>query len=268
MAGMFVVLHDRSVLSEYLSRHVGLHVYAIGDLDPFFWPHTRWFGWREDDLQAVCLLYEATTPPTLLALCPADTLQSMRCLLDALGPTLPERFYGHFTPGLLDVFEQDWRAGMARRHLKMVLPRDVPLPVESAYPRECSLARIAPADLDGVQAFYRVNYPDNWFDARMLETGQYVGIRRRCEWLAIAGVHVYSPEYHVAALGNIATARAHRGHGLGRQVTAAICRSLRETVDTIGLNVHMDNVPARRCYDGLGFTTVAEYHECMVERRC
>ena len=80
-------------------------------------------------------------------------------------------------------------------------------------------------------------------------------------------MHVYSAAYRVAALGNIATAPAHRRQGLGRAVTAAVCQSLLATVDVIGLNVLADNAAARRCYEGLGFTDVCEYDEVLLERR-
>lgn len=35
---------------------------------------------------------------------------------------------------------------------------------------------------------------------------------------------------------------------------------------TCGLNVKADNVPALKCYGGLGFAVVGEYEEFMVER--
>jgi predicted GNAT family acetyltransferase len=101
----------------------------------------------------------------------------------------------------------------------------------------------------------------------MLESGQYRGIREAGRWLAAAGVHVYSPAYRVAALGNIATAPAHRRRGLGRTVTAAVCQSLLVTADVIGLNVLADNMPARTCYENLGFTSVCEFDEMLLERR-
>ena len=54
----------------------------------------------------------------------------------------------------------------------------------------------------------------------MLETGKYFGIRREGILVSVAGIHVYSPEYDVAALGNITTHPDFRGQGLGRKVTA------------------------------------------------
>ena len=128
---------------------------------------------------------------------------------------------------------------------------------------------IAPtaADIEALTAFYDASYPGHWFDARMLESGQYRGIREGGRWLAAAGVH--------AELGGVSRRRARQHRhcpraqtaGARPQVTAAVCQSLLASVDVIGLNVLADNGAARRCYEGLGFTDVCEYHEVLLERR-
>jgi predicted GNAT family acetyltransferase len=83
--------------------------------------------------------------------------------------------------------------------------------------------------------------------------------------LSVAGVHVYSEPYRVAALGNVATHTAHRGQGLATTAVAALCRNLLGTVDHVGLNVAADNTAAIRCYQRLGFRIIATYEECYVE---
>ena len=187
-------------------------------------------------------------------------------LLHDLDPVLPARLYAHLAPGLFDHLAARWRGDLHGRHLKMMLTDASTLNAGRASTSEPTVT-ISADDLASVQRFYADNYPGNWFDARMLDTGQYRGVRRGDDWLAVAGVHVYSPLYGVAALGNIAVAAMHRGQGLGRAVTAAVCSALRPSIDVIGLNVHQDNVAARRCYEGLGFTTVGAYDEIMLERR-
>ena len=122
------------------------------------------------------------------------------------------------------------------------------------------------ADLAELQALYTVAYPGNWFNPRMLETGQYVGLRDADGALVCAaGVHVYSAEYRVAALGNIATHPGHRGRGLAAITTAGCCQRLLQTVDLIGLNVRADNAAAIRAYEKIGFEVRAVYHEWMME---
>jgi predicted GNAT family acetyltransferase len=101
----------------------------------------------------------------------------------------------------------------------------------------------------------------------MLETDQYFGIREAGCLVSVAGIHVYSSEYKVAALGNIATAPSFRNKGYGRQVTAKTCQSLLKNVCHVGLDVKADNDTAISCYKRLGFEVVASYGEYMVERK-
>jgi ribosomal protein S18 acetylase RimI-like enzyme len=120
-------------------------------------------------------------------------------------------------------------------------------------------------DSEEVRVFYHESYPGNWFDPAMLDTGQYFCVRQEGRLAAVAGVHVFSTRYRVAALGNIATHPAFRSRGFGRTVTAAACRSLLKSVDFVGLNVKADNLPAVRLYASLGFRRVAAYEEVGLE---
>src|SRR5258708_40303203 len=112
-----------------------------------------------------------------------------------------------------------------------------------------------------LEAFYEASYPGNWFDSRMLETGCYYGIRQGQRLVSVAGIHVYSAEYRVAALGNITTHPAFRGCGLAKQATASLWEGLREHVDHIGLTVNTTNASARACYDQLVFERIQSYVE-------
>lgn len=85
--------------------------------------------------------------------------------------------------------------------------------------------------------------------------------------VSVAGVHVYSEEYKVAAVGNIVTHPDYRGNGLGKSVTARLCQSLLEKVDHVGLNVKSDNNTAISVYKGLGFEIVGDYWEYMIEAK-
>lgn len=84
--------------------------------------------------------------------------------------------------------------------------------------------------------------------------------------VCVAGVHVYSPQYGVAALGNVATLPAFRGRGLATLVTTRLCRQLTDQGLTVGLNVKSDNTPALAAYTKIGFSVVADYEEFTAER--
>ncbi|HUU22516.1 MAG TPA: GNAT family N-acetyltransferase, partial [Phycisphaerae bacterium] len=108
-------------------------------------------------------------------------------------------------------------------------------------------------------------YPSHWFEPRMLDTKQYFGIRGADGLVSVAGVHVYSEKYKVAALGNIATHPAHRRTGCATAAIAHLCRNLLKTVEHVGLNVKADNRPAIACYQKLGFEIVGAYEEYSVD---
>ena len=127
--------------------------------------------------------------------------------------------------------------------------------------------QLSTSDLDELQALYRLSYPGNSFDSRMLETGCYYGIRQGKELVSVAGIHVCSPTYRVAAIGNVTTHPAYRGQGLATIVCAKLCQSLLQTIDYIGLNVKADNISAIRSYERLGFEYIATYDECALERK-
>ena len=102
----------------------------------------------------------------------------------------------------------------------------------------------------------------------MLETGRYVGIRRDGELACVAGIHVWSPTWGVAALGNVATLPALRGpvSRLRRARGCAACCSTTGST-SISLNVRSDNAAAIRAYEKLGFAHAADYVEVPLTRR-
>ena len=133
--------------------------------------------------------------------------------------------------------------------------------------RDVDTSAVVPLSLDdlpALQRLYASSYPGNAFDPRMLQTGHTYGLWRDGKIVSVAGIHVYSAHYRVAALGNIATHPDYRGQGLATAVTAHACQKLLETVDHIGLNVRADNEPAVACYRRLGFKVIADYIEAML----
>lgn len=251
------VLHDRSAIFAALREHRALHLYAIGDLDDFFFPFTSWYALEEDGspLQ-VALVYSGGSTPSVLAIAPERT-DEMRALLRSLLPLLPRRFYMHVTPGAARALEEAYELLPHGLHHKMVLAH----PARLAGIETSRTEKLTTASLAEVEAFYAAAYPGNWFDPRMLETACYFGARESGALAAVAGVHVLSRTYGVAALGNIATLPASRGRGFGAAVVTALCRSLLADGLTIGLNVDAANAGAIRLYERLGFEVCGSYEE-------
>jgi len=188
----------------------------------------------------------------------------MRELLQGLVAELPHRLYAHLSPGLVEVLAPHLvPASPPAAHLKLGL-----VDPSRLEPHDTAGATLlSSADLAEVERFYANAYPGSWFQARMLETGRYVGIRRDGRLGCVAGVHVWSPAWRVAALGNVATLPELRGSGLATAACARLCRVLQsDGIDVISLNVRADNAAAIRAYEKLGFAQATEYVEVSLVR--
>jgi ribosomal protein S18 acetylase RimI-like enzyme len=257
-----ICLHAKEDVERFARRNLLLHIYALGDLDDFFWPFTSWFALRENgDVRQLVLLYIGVSIPTILAYAepPAD---SMRELMAALVPLLPARFYAHLSPGIAEILAGKYRVESQGAYYKMGLtdrPRLARVDASEA-------TRLSVADTEKLQALYAASYPRTWFVPRMLETGYYFGVRRGGALVSVSGVHVVSARYQVAALGNIATHPDFRGQGLATVATARLCQELlHDGIENIGLNVNADNPSAVACYRKLGFERIADYGEYALE---
>lgn len=262
VAMKFVCLQDKQEIEQFLRRNILLHIYSIGDLDDFFWPYTTWYGLKTNgNLTAVTLLYSGHAIPILLAL--SENYNTIAELLRSISHVLPPRFYTHLSPGLESVLSDTHDFVSHGEHYKMALQDK-----GKVANFDCSgVVTLGMVGLEEIQAFYQYSYPENWFDPRMLATQQYFGIRIGGQLVSAGGIHVYSSQYRVAALGNIATHPAHRGRGYGKAVTARICQSVSKAVNDVGLNVKADNHNAITCYGRLGFVKIAAYREFMVHRK-
>lgn len=252
---------ERELIEAFLRADLDLHIYEIGDLDPFFWPRTRWVGVeRAEALAALALVYQDPAGHETLLLLERRDPEAAAFLFREGRELLPARFYSHLSPGLAEL----WPGPREARgpYQKMSLagpPRWNPSEPQRAPGQ---VVPLGPEDQAEVEAFYAEAYPGNWFEATMLETGCYRGWRGPRGLECVAGVHVFAPEVGVAALGNIATSPAARGQGLARRVTGSLCADLAQREGfRIGLNVARDNAAAIACYARLGFVEVAPYEE-------
>ncbi|MFG2065134.1 GNAT family N-acetyltransferase [Micromonospora sp. NPDC048871] len=244
--------HERRVLAGLLGRDPRLHAYELGDLDEFFWPYTSWYRRGE----AVALLYHGARPPTLVVLARPEGVGESAALVAELAPVLPARLWAHLSPGVEQGLAGAFRVVSSGAHLKMALTE--PDGLAGVVAAGEVLGR---GHLPALRELYKVAYPGNWFDPRMVDTGRYVGVWAEGALVAVAGVHVYSPAFQVAALGNVTTHPAWRGRGLASAVVARLCGLLRAEVEHVTLNVKADNGAAVRLYERLGFRRVAEYGE-------
>ena len=253
---------DRTTLAAYFRQDIPLHLYSLGDLDDFYWPRTTYFGIQtKKTIDKVTLLYRGEGLPVLLALSKPGLLDEV--YLTQLMSLLPVEFYAHLSPGLEKLFSDFYTIKEYGDHLKMALVE----PVRLQYVNTENTFLLTKENLPEIKTLYEQSYPDNAFDPQMLNTGQYIGYQDQDQLLSIAGVHVYSSIYRVAALGNVATHPNFRNQGLGKAVTAKLCQVLMNRVDFIGLNVKADNQSALSLYESLGFQITNKYGEFSLKKR-
>jgi GNAT superfamily N-acetyltransferase len=255
VAARLVTLHAKADIEAFARKNTFLHLYEIGDLDDFYWPHTVWYGWcKGEQLQQLALVYTALSTPVLLSY--GDPPRAgMRDFLRALLPLLPRQLFAHLYPGAADVMAEQYQAEFRGLHWKMGLADTSA--IHKIYTE--GVVPLSTADLPALQCLYAEAYPENVFDRQMLNTGQYYGIREGSTLVSIAGLHAFSPAYKVAAIGNVATHPNFRRQGFSTKVCAALCQRLLREVTHIGLNVRADNAAAISVYRRLGFKKVAEF---------
>lgn len=256
-----ICLHAKADIEAFLRCNPFVHLYTLGDLDDFFWHYTTWYALQDhQQLEQLVLLYTGTSMPVLLGLS-EEPIDLLRQLLKSIIHLLPKRFYAHLSGDAATVFAEDYQVQSHGLHYKMALTNSSRMETVDTS----AVIPLSVSEVSELKQLYRVSYPGNWFEPRMLETGYYFGIRRGTALVSVAGVHIYSQQYKVAALGNITTHPLFRGQGLAKIVCAKLCQVLLETVEHIGLNVKVDNTSAINCYEKLGFERVAVYEEYFLE---
>jgi ribosomal protein S18 acetylase RimI-like enzyme len=257
----FRISLDKNEIYSFLSKNPDLNLYTIGDLDDFYWPHTTWFAvYDKNEIQAIALLYSGISPSTFLLFNDKASYYSSE-LIKYVKPHLPYKFNVHLSQGLIDLFGRNNIIEDYGQNYRMILTRD-----PENIPGD-NIRNLKMSDLDNIYNLYNKSYPFNWFDRRMLETGKYFGYYNEGMLVGIAGIHVYSGHYGIAALGNIATHPDFRGRRIAYKLTSYLCNDLKKTINIIGLNVKTDNLPAIKCYENIGFEIRSTFDECLVQNR-
>ena len=241
-------LDNRDELQDYLVQDKLANAYLLGDLDPDYFPFCRWYGTRTPDgsLESVLTHYTGLSLPAIYAV---GTEVGLETIINNCADQLPDRYHFHVTGPNLDPLERNYELTNLRKMQRMGLHH-------SKYRspgRDSRVRRLGHRDTAAIMRLYE-HYPDNLFEPSQLETGLYFGIDGADGDLAsIAGIHVVSEEYDVAAIGNLVTHPDARGQGLATACTGRLLDELFERVSLVALNVRRDNSPAISVYSSFGF---------------
>ncbi len=175
---------------------------------------------------------------------------------------LPDRFYCHYQGDFHELIESKYRMKFLGTHLKMKFQGELAnLPNNNTS----ETIHLTKGDKQNLLSLYQESYPEGYFVTYMLKSGKYYGVKVDKKIVSVAGVHVFSPLYNIAVLGNITTHPNFRGRGLAKKCTFQLLKSFVGEVDRIGLNVKKDNIIALKLYENLGFRVHATYNEAYFE---
>ena len=258
---MLIFTTNKKWLRRHFEKDRVLFGYHLGDLDDFYFNDCQWAACFNEKgrIDETILIYTALAIPTVLAF---GLGRRFKDLLAETLDLLPERFHCHYQADSRALLQTRYQERHLGTHIKMKL-QEFRRP--DSLPKQGEIVRLGEADEKELAELYQAAYPENYFTARMLQTGKYFGYRIDDRIVAVSGVHVLSDKDDIAILGNIATTVEHRGNGYGTAVTARLVAELVEEDKQVGLNVKADNKSAISCYRKLGFVEVHQYLEGLFE---
>jgi GNAT superfamily N-acetyltransferase len=222
--------------------------YALADLDPAYRSHTE--VWVTDD--GLLLRYAGLLPHVLFALG---------------NPGAVDHLFGSLVGGRYQYTLLDEHRSRLGERLKVEheveMARMVLANPPSRQTQPHHVRRLNDTDAPAVERLIsgQRDAPDA-FHPGQLENGAFFGVWVAGELVSIAGTHVVSDLYSVAAVGNVFTKPERRGSGYGRVVSAAVVHELGvRGLTTIVLNVNPGNKTALRLYRELGFVEHCRYWE-------
>jgi ribosomal protein S18 acetylase RimI-like enzyme len=232
---------DVAELEALLNRDWTWTAFAIGDLEPALLSHCEW--WRQGD--ALVLLFDGLSP-RLACHCGGGT-----GLADILAGLPDERVWANVRPQFEAEFTRVYRPEKCVRMRRMYLQTPVAPEGEVESLHEHNRAEVAELLGHGERVL---------FLPAMLKTGFFRGVRDGSRLVAVAGVHLASTRFNIAAVGSVFVHPSYRQRGLARRCTGHVIASLQaQGIDRIVLNVEDTNDRARRVYERLGFESALVY---------
>jgi ribosomal protein S18 acetylase RimI-like enzyme len=247
-------LTERSQILSLLETDRRYAAYAIGDLEPGMFEDCAWFGAAAaGQLQALALLYRGLTPPALFLMGDVDGLRAILA-----GDPFPEHVYLTCREPCLAMTRDFYAWERTTPMWRMVLPREEHAPAQNVAG---NCIPLTPAHAGQLTELFALG-GGLAFGPAQLARGVFYGILVADRIVSVAGTHLVSPTYGVAAIGNVFTHPNHRGRGYGTGATSAVVNELlRRGIDDLVLNVAQDNAPAIRIYERLGFERYCPFCE-------
>jgi ribosomal protein S18 acetylase RimI-like enzyme len=235
--------------------------YALADLGLPYSQHAEWFGADDDGaLCSIVLRYSGLPHGPLIFTMGRPT--GIEAILDeavSFAPFLELSIRAEHLAAFQARYQFDGPFGYLQPMWRMSLD------AADFRPSPGAVVRLKTPDANSIQQIYAAGGGGDAFAPSQLATGTCFGARVGNRLLAVAGTHVVSDEYSVAAVGNVGTHPDHRGKGYATVATSAVCAALLDRgIRTIVLNVAQNNLAAIRVYEKLGFKKYVPFYEGQV----
>ncbi|MDP2055663.1 MAG: GNAT family N-acetyltransferase [Acidobacteriota bacterium] len=250
------LLTDKTAIRAILRRDPVWGVYALGDLAPRMFPKTQWFSpGFGPDLALVLhdfgtsILFAIGTGAAREALEHVRWPVHLQVQQDALDEVA--RY------AVIENQCQMWRMGWHGP------------PEGGRHIDKTGAVRLGAADVPALLQLYSdgeaTGESPDFFYPSMVTDGVFFGVYDGDALVAAAGTHLFAPEEHAVAIGNIYTMRDRRGRGLGGAVTRGVLDVVKDS-GTVGLNVRAGNHAALHLYESLGFVRHCLFYEGLATR--
>jgi GNAT superfamily N-acetyltransferase len=251
---MEITAKDR--ILAYLETDRLYAAYAIGDLEPGLFDQSTWaIAERGGQLHALALHFRGLKLPALFLM---GDVEGVRVILESAlrpGPAYLSCRREHL-PIVDDFYVWNEPLAMWRMVLK---PERF-----QAVPGDCM--RLTLDHSDQLTELY-THGGGGGFSVAQVEHGIFHGLCVDSQLVAVAGTHLVSASYSVAAVGNVFTHPDYRGQGYATVTTSAVVSELVNCgIRDIILNVGQSNAAAIHIYEKLGFDhhcAFFEGHACL-----
>ena len=254
-------LDDKAEILAFLRQDRFYAAYAIGDLEPDFFPQCEWFAAGDGGrIQALALHFTGLDPHALFAMGASDGLPLI------LGSALrPERAYFTCRSEHLPAIQAFYSLGKIEKMLRMTVRH------EDFQPVAGNALKLSPGYSSELKRLYKLgeNRGESVvaFSPYQLAQGVFYGVGKRGRLIAAAGTHLVALTYGVAAVGNVFTDPDHRARGYATLCTSAVTKELLSQGMDVVLNVQEENADAIHIYERLGYREYCHFIEVLGVRK-
>lgn len=254
-------LDDKEEILAFLQKDRFYATYAIGDLEPDFFPRCEWFAaGAGGHIQALALHFTGLDPHILFTMGANDGLALI------LGSALrPERVYFTGRSEHLPAIRAFYSLGEIKKMLRMTVRNEDFRPVSG------KALKLSPGYSSELKRLYSLEESRGEsviaFSPYQLAQGVFYGIEKRGRLIAAAGTHLVAPTYGLAAVGNVFTDPDYRRRGYATLCTSAVTRELLAQGLDVVLNVQEGNADAIHIYEKLGYREYCRFIEVLGVRK-